>query len=77
MEEKKLYDKPWKRTVRDTAEERDLGYGRLPNFGSGKIMEMWWDFHPDATRDRVVKIRIGKEEVIVDADHLLKFIRWV
>lgn len=77
MARRPMYENAHKRTVRDTKAERDLGYGKVRDYKNGKDVHVIWDFHPDATRDSMVMLKIGKEEVIIDSEQLFKFLRWV
>lgn len=67
----------YKRTVHDTAAERDARYARLHDFGHNKQVEMMWDFQPEAIRNQVFKLKVGKEEVYLSAAELQKYLRWV
>lgn len=69
--------KAYKRTVRDTAEERDKRYARLHSFGGKSNVEMFWDLGPDAIRDQVFRIRVGTQEAVISATELQKYLRWV
>lgn len=74
---KPLYDKPWKRYERDTRAERDLGYGRLLDYGHKHNVTMAWNFNKDATRDQIFLLKVGDKEVFLDAEEVMKYLRWV
>lgn len=66
------------KTVRDVKEERDLGYARIPNRGASgpSYMEMYWKLNPDATRDQVIKLKLGDKEVFIYWEDMLRYGRW-
>lgn len=78
-----LYEKAYNRTVRDTKEERDAGYGRLVDFGRGYSVEMMWHTDQKAGENQIFQIRVknrGLEEPIdlyLNAEQVMKFLRWV
>lgn len=75
--EKQLYDKPWKRTADDTKQERDLCYGRTYDLKNNKKIEFFWDLSAEAKRDRIFKMTVDGKDYLVDADEIMKFVRWV
>lgn len=83
MRKEKLYDKAWKRTERDTIDERDMGYGRLKDYGKGYDVEMFWDLSEEAKRDQMFKVRIrgrgldNTVDIIFDSEEFKKYLRWV
>lgn len=76
-----IYDRPEKRTIRDTREERDLGYARLKDYVGGKRVEMYWDFNQEASADHIVRLSIadkdGKKTVYLDSEQMRQYLRWV
>lgn len=78
-----IYERPEKRTTRDTRQERDLGYGRLKDYHTASNrVEMFWDFNEEAAQDHIVKLRInnlkvGPVEVYLDAEQMRQYLRWV
>lgn len=79
MSRRPLYEKDeaYKRTVKDTKEERDSGYARLYDFKDRKKVELFWDFNESVSEDGVFRIRIGDEEAYLDAEQFRKYLRWV
>jgi len=78
LSEDLMYGKnAYKRTVRDTMQERDMGYARLHDFYNHKSVEMFWDFSPEATANQVFRLKVGKETVVLGAVELQKSLRWV
>lgn len=67
----------YKRTVRDTVQERDMRYARLHSFGGKTSVEMFWDLGPEAIQHQVFKIKVGTQEAIISAVEMQKYIRWV
>lgn len=70
-----LYDKPPR--LRDTRDERDLGYGRVLDHKGRKRVEIMWDVNPSMTARGLCILKVGHEEVVVNAEQLMKFLRWV
>lgn len=70
-------DKAYKRTVRDTVAERDMGYGRLHTFGGSHKVEMFWDYNKSMADKQLFKLKVGDEEVIISAIEMQKYLRWV
>ena len=79
MTRRPLYEKneTYRRTVNDTITERDLGYARLIDVNNHKSVEMFWDFDPKATEDGIFRLKVGKEDVFLDAEQFRKYLRWV
>lgn len=65
-----------KRTIKDTEEERDLGYARMLDLKNRNRVELRWDLSEEMRRDGVLSITIGGKEAVLDAEQLRKFIRW-
>lgn len=69
--------KAYKRNVHDTLAEKETRYARLHTFGIHNNVEMFWDFHPEAIQKQLFKIKVGKEEAVISATELQKYLRWV
>lgn len=73
-----MYEKPWQRTVNDTKDERDRGWGRLHDHGGKeKKVVLAWDFNGKATEDQIFKLIVGDKTVYLHAEEFMKFLRWV
>lgn len=72
-----LYDKAWKRTVRDTAAERDLGYGIVYDYKNSKRLEIFWDLSEEAKEAQKFMLKVDGKEYILDANQFMKYLRWV
>lgn len=70
-------DKAYKRTIRDTAQERDCGYGRLLDLKNRNRVELRWSSNGQMAADGVFAMRIGDNEAFIDAEQMRKFLRWV
>lgn len=81
MPRQPLYEKEefrnGRRTLDQTRNERDKGWGQLRDYHKGKKVYVAWDFNEDATKDGVVCIMVGRETVYVDVQQLMKYLRWV
>lgn len=71
-----LYKEAWKRTPKDTREERDLGYGRLLDYKGSKKVEMFWNVNPEMAADSLFILKVDGVELILDSEEFLKFLRW-
>lgn len=67
----------YKRAVNDTMQERDLKYARLADFYHNKSVEMFWDINPETISKQLFRLKVGKEEVVISAVQLQKYLRWV
>lgn len=63
------------KTVEDVRAERDAGSIGLINYG-GKTLIMEWGWNQAATEDRMVRVKIGKEQAIISAEEFMRFLRW-
>ncbi len=62
-------------TVSDVKQERDSGSIELINYG-GANLRMEWGWNQAASEDRMVKVRIGKEQAVISAEEFMRFLRW-
>lgn len=65
------------KTAWDVVEERDAHYARLLNFKNGTKIELFWGLNEAMERDQMVLLKVGKEEVIINAEEMRRFLRWV
>lgn len=70
-------DKAYKRTVNDTRQERDTGYGRLLDLKNRNRVEIRWSKNDQMAEDGVFVIRIDDKEAFLDAEQFRKYLRWV
>lgn len=87
MRKAKPFDgKASKRTVDDTKNERDSGYGRLHDYKDSRKVEVIWDLTPETKENQLFSLRIGPRksdrpgqdiEILLDNEELLRFTRWV
>jgi hypothetical protein len=75
-DKRKLYDKPWLRTIDKTRNERDLGYGRLLDYKHGAKVEVFWNLGEDAKKDGMFILKIDGKEIMLQTDNVMKFLRW-
>lgn len=75
-----------KRTVDDTKNERDSGYGRLHDYRDSRKVEIFWDLNEETRKNQVFALRIGARksdrpghdiEILLDNEELMRFSRWV
>jgi hypothetical protein len=79
LSEELMYGKTaYKRTARDTMQEKELRQARLHSFGGGPSdVQLFWDLGPEAIAKQLVKLRVGGQEVVLSAVELQKYLRWV
>lgn len=68
----------------EQARERDSAYveanarhGVIQDLSLQHRVEMDWDLNAEAKRDRIFKLRIDDYEVLLDAEMVLRMLRWV
>lgn len=69
--------KAYKRTDRDTIDERDQKGAYLHDLGSKHRVIIEWDLNQQAMEDQVFKLTIGKNEAYLSATEIQKYLRWV
>lgn len=78
-----LYEKAWKRQLRDTVDERDAGYGRVLDHGKGYSVQLFWETGQKAGENQMFRIEISgrglekRIELLLNAEQLMKYLRWV
>lgn len=50
--------------------------GVLRDYSLQHRVEMQWNLNDEATRDRMFKFKIDNYEVILDAEELMRYLRW-
>lgn len=61
-------------STRDTLEVR---YAVLKDYSLRHRVTVEWDMNDDSKRDQMVKLTVGGNEVILDAEELMRYIRWI
>ena len=57
--------------------EHKLTSGILRDYSLQHRVEMQWDLNVDAQRDRIFRLKVDNLEVLLDAEEVLRMIRWV
>lgn len=57
--------------------QRDKRHGELRDYSMQHSVHVYWDLNDDAIRDQIIKLRIDDYEVILDAEQLQRYLRWV
>ena len=60
-----------------TKNQRDRKGGNLKDYSLQHRVSIQWDLNEEATRDRMFKLKVDDAEVILDAEGLLRYLRWV
>ncbi len=63
-------------TVEDVRGERDFGFGHLRDYGKGRSVTIEWGYNQAVRDDGLFKLKVGKEEVLLSAEDILRFTRW-
>lgn len=57
--------------------QRDKKNGILKDYTLSHRVSLRWDLSEDAIRDRMFELTVGDNTVILDAEELQRYIRWV
>lgn len=49
----------------------------LKDYSLSHQVELEWDLNEDAQRERMFRLRVGDREVILDAEEVIRSLRWV
>lgn len=60
-----------------TKVQRDKRHGVLKDYSLQHRVSLRWDLNEEAIRDRMFVLTIDEKEVILDAEELMRYIRWV
>lgn len=78
MRVKELSDKDMSvaRETADTKTQSRTPHAVLKDYSMNHRVTLRWDLNDDATREQMVELRVGDNKVILDADELMKYLRW-
>lgn len=65
------------RETEQTKYQRDRRNGSLKDYSLKHRVEARWDLNDEAKRERMFKLIIDDYTVILDAEELMRYIRWV
>ena len=51
--------------------------GSLRDYSGQHTVEMYWNLSEEAKKDMIFKLRIDDKEVLLDAEQLSRYLRWV
>ncbi len=57
--------------------EHKLTSGLLRDYSLQHRVEMQWDLNVDSQRERIFRLKVDDYEVLLDAEELLRMVRWV
>jgi hypothetical protein len=63
-------------TVKDVREERDSGYARLFSLAGENRVTVEWGMNEACRRDGICKITIGDKYAYLNAEDVMRFLRW-
>lgn len=62
----------------DSARDQSkMNYGALRDHSGQHHVMLMWDLNEDCKKDMIVKLRIDDVEVLLDAEQLQRYLRWV
>lgn len=65
------------READQTKTQRDRSRANIRDYSLNHRVEMDWDLNDEAQRDRMFKLKVDDLEVILDAEELMRYLRWV
>jgi len=60
-----------------TKKQRDNKFGLLRDYSMKHKVSMHWDLNKDAKRDQIFELRIDDITVLLDAEQVQRYARWV
>ena len=51
--------------------------GVIKDYSQKHRITVEWDLNEDAIRDKMFRLNVGGNEVIVDAEEMMRYLRWV
>lgn len=57
--------------------QRDKKVGNLKDYSLRHRVTIVWDLNEEAQRDRMFKLTIDDNEVVLDAEEFMRYLRWV
>ena len=51
--------------------------GSLRDYSGQHVVEMYWNLSEEAKKDMIFKLRIDDKEVLLDAEQVSRYLRWV
>lgn len=60
----------------EAGKQRDNKVMNLKDYSLKHRVTISWDLNDDAQRDLMVKLKVGDNEVIVDAEEITRALRW-
>lgn len=65
------------RDMENTKTQRERKVGTLKDYSLKHRVSIHWDLNEDAQRERMFKLKVGDNEVILDAEEIMRYLRWV
>jgi hypothetical protein len=65
------------RDMEYTKTQRERRVGTLKDYSLKHRVSIHWDLNEDARRERMFKLKVGDNEVILDAEEIMRYLRWV
>jgi len=62
----------------DSAEaQREARHGTIRDYSMNHRVEIRWDLNEEAMRDQMFRLTVDDYEVILDAEEVMRLLRWV
>lgn len=77
--EAKLTDKDMS-TLREADQakaQREKRHGELRDYSLKHRVHLYWDLNDDAMKDQVFRLTVDEKEVLLDAEQVMRLLRWV
>jgi len=65
------------REMEQTKDQRDRLNGNIKDYSLRHRVEVRWDLNDEAKRERMFRLLIDDYEVILDAEEMMRYLRWV
>lgn len=60
-----------------TKVQRDKGSGSVRDYSLKHRVTIAWDLNEDSMRDQMFRLTVDDYEVILDAEEMMRYLRWV
>jgi len=60
-----------------TKVQRDKKHANMRDYSMKHLIKVEWDLNRDGIRDQIFKLSIDDVEVLIDAQEMLRYLRWV
>jgi hypothetical protein len=58
-------------------EQHKASRGVIKDYSLKHKVTIEWDFSDDSVRDQIFKLTVGENTVVLDAEEMMRYLRWV